>query len=98
MNERLSTGSQRASTKVFHSASWGVTWCASNQPADHGIIGRISHRARYAVHSRLLLICDSRLLCTRRSAMPKAKRKQLNIGITQVNVLTLHQPLGPGGA
>ena len=47
-----------------------------------GLLGRISHRARYAVHSSLLLICDSRLLCTRRSAMPKAKRKQLNIGIT----------------
>ena len=44
--------------------------------------GRISHSGRYAVHSRLLLICDSRLLCRRRSAMPKAKRKQLNIGIT----------------
>ena len=33
------------------------------QRADHGIIGRISHRARYAVHSRLLLICDSSQDC-----------------------------------
>ena len=51
-------------------------------PPTMGLLGESRHRARYAVHSRLLLICDSRLLCTRRSAMPKAKRKQLNIGIT----------------